>query len=71
MTINISSAGVLFGTTHPPRTGTRLELAIDWPAQLDGRCPLNLIVKGRVARSEQGRAAIEVLQHEFRTRGKP
>jgi hypothetical protein len=69
-TINISSSGVLFGTTYPPRPGTRVELSISWPVQLDGKCGLNLVVRGRVARSEAGRAAIEVLQHEFRTRGK-
>ncbi len=70
VTINMSSSGVLFGTTHPPRAGTRLELAINWPVRLHGRLPLNLVMKGRVARSEPGRVAIQVLQHEFRTRGK-
>ncbi len=70
MTINMSSSGVLFGTSYPPRAGTRLEVSINWPAQLNGTCPLNLVMRGRVARSEPGRAALEVLQHEFRTRGK-
>jgi hypothetical protein len=69
-TINMSSNGVLFGTSHPLHAGTRVEVAINWPAQLDGKCALNLVMRGRVARSEPGRAAIEVLQHEFRTRGK-
>lgn len=70
MTINMSSSGVLFGTTYAPRTGTRLELSINWPAQLNGECALNLVMRGRVTRSEPGRAALQVLQHEFRTRGK-
>jgi len=70
LTINISSSGVLFSTADPPSTGTRLELAISWPVQLNGDCPLNLVMTGRVARSEPGCAAVEVDQHEFRTRAK-
>jgi hypothetical protein len=47
--------------------GRRLELSISWPAQLNNKCALKLVARGRVVRFEQGRAAIEIQQYEFRT----
>ena len=69
-TINISSNGVLFATDQNLIPGKRLELSISWPAQLDNKCQLKLVARGRVARLEQGRAAIEIQQYEFRTAGR-
>jgi hypothetical protein len=69
-TINISSNGVLFTTDKILLPGKRLELSISWPAQLDNKCSLKLVARGRVARLEQGRAAIEIQQYEFRTAGR-
>jgi hypothetical protein len=69
-TINISSNGVLFTTDQVLAPGRRLELAISWPAELDNRCQLKLIARGRVARQEQGQAAVEIQQYEFRTAGR-
>lgn len=66
-TINISSTGVLFTTEHLLLPGRRLELAISWPAQLNNKCALKLVARGRVVRFEQGRAAMEIQQYEFRT----
>jgi hypothetical protein len=68
-TINISSTGVLFTTDQILIPGKRLELSISWPLQLDNKCNLKLVARGRVARLEQGRAAIEIQQYEFRTLG--
>ena len=68
-TINMSSSGVLFTTEHLLLPGKRLELAISWPAQLNGKCALKLVAKGRVVRYEDGRAAIQIQQYEFRTQG--
>lgn len=68
-TINMSSSGVLFTTDHLLIPGKRLELAISWPAQLNGNCALKLVAKGRVVRYEEGRAAIQIQQYEFRTKG--
>lgn len=69
-TVNISSNGVLFTTDQTLLPGKRLELSISWPAELDNRCQLKLVAKGRVARLEQGRAAVEIQQYEFRTAGR-
>ena len=66
-TINMSSNGVLFTTDQHLVPGRRLELAISWPAQLNSRVSLKLVARGRVVRCEEGRAAIEIHQYEFRT----
>jgi c-di-GMP-binding flagellar brake protein YcgR len=67
-TVNISSSGVLFTTEHLLPPGRRIELAIQWPAQLNQKCGLKLMARGRVVRFEGDRAAIEIMKHEFRTR---
>jgi hypothetical protein len=66
-TINMSSNGVLFTTEQYLLPGRRLELSISWPAQLNSTVPLKLVARGRVVRCEEGRAAIEIHQYEFRT----
>jgi hypothetical protein len=70
-TINMSSNGVLFSTEQHLLPGKRLEISISWPAQLDSKVSLKLVARGRVVRSEEGRAAIEIHQYEFRTQGTP
>ena len=66
-TINMSSNGVLFTTDQYLLPGRRLELAISWPAQLNSTVALKLVARGRVVRCEEGKAAIEIHQYEFRT----
>ena len=67
-TLDISSGGVLFETGQPLRSGKRVEVSVNWPAQLDGGCPLKLVAVGRVVRAEEACAAMHIEQHEFRTR---
>ena len=67
-TIDISSKGVLFGTTQRLRSGKRIEVSINWPVPLEGGCLLKFVAVGRVVRSEEDRAAVHIEQHEFRTR---
>lgn len=66
-TVNMSSSGILFETDQVLRPGRRLELSVAWPAQLNEHCALKLVARGRVVRWEEGRTAIEIHQHEFRT----
>jgi hypothetical protein len=68
-TLNMSSSGVLFTAPKTLIPGKRVELAISWPAQLDNRCALKLVARGRVVRSQEGRTAVEFQQYEFRTLG--
>jgi hypothetical protein len=66
-TVNISSSGVLFTSDQVLLPGRRLELSISWPAQLNNKCALKLVARGRIVRFEEGRAAMEIQQYEFRT----
>ena len=66
-TVNMSSSGVLFTSVQILRPGRRVELAISWPAQLNGKCALKLVARGRIVRFENGLAAMEIQQYEFRT----
>ncbi|MBI3210913.1 MAG: PilZ domain-containing protein [Candidatus Solibacter usitatus] len=68
-TVNISSAGVLFITDRMLLPGRRLEVAINWPAQLNEKCALKLVARGRIVRFDEGRVAMEIQQYEFRTSG--
>jgi c-di-GMP-binding flagellar brake protein YcgR len=70
-TLNISSSGVLFTSDHDLPVGTRLELSISWPAQLNDRCLLNLVARGRVTRHSKGQLALQIQQYEFRTQSRP
>jgi hypothetical protein len=66
-TINMSSSGILFETDQVLRPGKRVEINVSWPAQLNDQCALKLVARGRVVRWEEGRTAVEIHQHEFRT----
>ena len=68
-TIDMSSGGLLITTDSPLTEGDQVELAISWPAQLDGVLPLKLVVFGRVVRADETQAAIILERHEFKTRG--
>jgi len=68
-TLNMSSGGILFTTQHFLSPGTRLELSVNWPAQLDNKCPLKLVASGRIVRVEADAAAMQIDRYEFRTQG--
>ena len=69
-TLNIGSGGILFSTEELLPVGRSVELSVDWPAQLDGNCPLKFVAIGRVIRSEPKQAAVRIERYQFRTRGK-
>jgi hypothetical protein len=69
-TINISSKGVLFNAHVPLPSGKRIEISINWPAQLDGKCGLKLVARGRIVRCEGTNVALEIEKYEFRTVGR-
>jgi hypothetical protein len=66
-TLNISSSGVLFTAEHLLLQGHRIEVSISWPAQLNNRTALKLVVRGRVVRTDNSRVAVEIQHYEFRT----
>jgi len=67
-TVNVSSGGVLFAAPKPLAPGKRIELSISWPAQLDGKCALKLLARGRITRCRGTNVAVEIGNYEFRTR---
>jgi hypothetical protein len=67
-TLNIGSGGILFTTEEKLPIGRTVELSVNWPARLDGICPLQFVATGRVVRSEGQRAAVRIEKYEFKTR---
>jgi hypothetical protein len=57
-TLNMGSRGILFTTQEKLPMGRMVEISVNWPARLDGTCPLQFVVQGRVVRSEDHRAAV-------------
>ena len=68
-TVNISSSGVMFSTDKPLLPGRRVEVAISWPAELNRSTALKLVARGRIVRTEDGHAAAELQNFEFKTMG--
>jgi len=66
--VDASSNGVLLESETELKVGDPLELLIDWPAQLNGEVPLQLVTAGCVVRVEGNRCAVSVERYEFRTR---
>ena len=67
-TLNIGSSGILFTTEERLPVGRTVELSVNWPARLDGVCPLQFVATGRVIRSDAQRAAVRIERYEFKTR---
>jgi hypothetical protein len=68
-TVDLSSGGILFETGRKLPVGLKVQLSISWPVLLHNASPLQLSVSGRIVRSDNQRAAIQIIQHEFRTLG--
>jgi hypothetical protein len=66
-TIDMSSSGMQIETGKPLPVGFQVDLSISWPVLLHMVSPLQLKVTGHVARSAEGRTAIRIAKHEFRT----
>jgi hypothetical protein len=64
----MGSGGILFTTEEPLQVGRMVELSVNWPARLDGTCPLQFVATGRVVRAEEDRAAVRIERYEFKTR---
>jgi hypothetical protein len=68
-TLDLSSGGILFEAGRELPLGLNVELSIAWPALLHNVAPMQLFVSGRIVRTNGGRIAIHMSQHEFRTSG--
>src|SRR5689334_10245726 len=68
VTSDISSGGVFMKTTELLPLGKQIQLFIDWPALLDKRCPLRLVITGKILRSDESGTAIGIIRYDFRIR---
>jgi PilZ domain len=67
-TLNMSSTGMLLKVESPLPVGQKIEVSVDWPAQLNDHCGLKFVVLGRVIRSSTEQAAVSIDKYDFRTR---
>ena len=67
-TVNISSGGVFLKTDRLLPVGKQIQVFINWPVLLDQRCPLRLVMTGRVLRSDEAGAAVGKLRYDFKIR---
>lgn len=68
-TLSISSSEVRFTASQAFAAGQRIQVSLDWPARLDNKIPLRLVVSGEILRSGRNVAVMTIKSHEFRTRG--
>ena len=67
-TLDISSGGVFLKTDKNLPLGNPIQVFIDWPMLLDQRCPLRLLISGRVLRSDARGTVVGILSYDFRLR---
>lgn len=68
--VNISSKGLLFRANEEvPLSGRKITAFIEWPAHLNNRVNLQLVIEGHVVRQTRDGTAIGIERYEFRTRG--
>jgi hypothetical protein len=68
-TRDLSEDGVRFENDHGVPQGTRIELHISWPVRLQDRCPLELIIRGAMIRSDRRGTVLHIESCEFHTCG--
>jgi hypothetical protein len=64
--VGLSGSGILFDAGRTLPVGFDVELSICWPV-LHNMAPLQLVVLGRIVRSEGQRVVLRMIRHEFRT----
>jgi len=69
-TLSMSSKELRFATTESFAVGQVLQASLEWPARLDKRIPLTLVVSGRILRSGSGQAVMTIQSFEFKVRGR-
>ena len=65
---DISSGGVFLKTDRILRIGQSIRVLMDWPVLLEDRCPLRLVIDGKVLRSDQSGTAVKLTKYDFRIR---
>jgi len=69
-TSRMSTTEVVFTADQPLDAGTKLEISIAWPALLNGRVALQLVVAGDVVGRRESLTTVRIRKYHFRTRGR-
>jgi len=64
---NMGSSGLLFQCGHRFVKDELIKVSLEWPYLLDGSCPLQLCMYGRILRSGDSGTAVATTRYEFRT----
>ena len=68
LTTGMGNSQVHLSVDHSLAVGDHIQLAITWPAHLNGSIPLQLIVDGCITTSSDFDAVVSIERYEFRTR---
>jgi hypothetical protein len=68
-TKDLSNDGIRFETDHEVPRNSEIELRISWPVRLQDVCPLELVVRGPVLRTDNHGSVLKVQTCEFQTCG--
>jgi hypothetical protein len=68
-TKDLSNDGIRFETDHEVPRNSEIELRISWPVRLQDVCPLELVVRGPLLRSDSHGSVLKVTTCEFQTCG--
>src|SRR3954469_13857337 len=68
-TLEMSNRALLFTADTPLPLGKQIEVSVDWPVKLDGKCRLKLVISGRIVNADGTKAVVALKTHEFRTQG--
>ncbi len=69
-TSRMSTSEVVFTADQPLDPGAKIEISIAWPALLNGRVALQLVVAGDVVGSRGSLTTVRIRKYHFRTRGR-
>ena len=67
-TLHVSSKELLFTANESLAVGQLLQVSLDWPARLENKIPLRLVISGQILRSDDGQVAMTIDKYEFRIR---
>jgi c-di-GMP-binding flagellar brake protein YcgR len=69
-TLDISSGGMCLRCSESVAVGSRMDVAVSWPAVLENGCRLKLVARARVMWRSHDMIGLLIERHEFRTQGK-
>ena len=69
LTQDLSRGGIRFLADCRPPDGASVEVRIPWPILLQNVCPLELLIWGTIARTDESGTVVKIRCYEFRTCG--